>query len=270
MRSRFMRFNALITFSLVFVLSTAAFADTIRLKDGSIVKGRITTFGGGKFVVTVGEGTRRKEMSFMADEVESIQFDQRLGSTTASNSVSQPVSNAKYIPPTQPARKSPQVVTTDTPTRPPASVSPTKPQLKSDPVAAVKPSYSGVKPIEIAVSVQADNTSNGWTNSGWVVKKGQKITISGDGEISLGGGKTTGPSGSYDIEDAAKLLKSVPTGALIAVIGDDNNDFIYIGTSREFTASRDGALFLGVNEGNLSDNSGKFSVKVEIDPNMGG
>ena len=66
-----------------------------------------------------------------------------------------------------------------------------------------------------------------------------------------------------------KLLKNVATGALIAVIGDDNNDFIYVGSSREFTATRDGALFLGINEGNLNDNSGSYNVKIEILPDDG-
>lgn len=61
-------------------------------------------------------------------------------------------------------------------------------------------------------------------------------------------------------------MRAVATGALIAVIGDDNNEFIYIGASREFTAQRDGALFLGLNEGNLDDNTGAFDVKVEILP----
>ena len=56
----------------------------------------------------------------------------------------------------------------------------------------------------------------------------------------------------------------MPTGALIAVIGDDNNDFIYIGELCEFTAARDGALYLGVNEGDLSDNKGSYDVKIEI------
>ena len=46
----------------VFVLLSAAFvstfADTIRLKDGSVIKGKIVSFGGGKFVVAVGEGGR--------------------------------------------------------------------------------------------------------------------------------------------------------------------------------------------------------------------
>ena len=59
------------------------------------------------------------------------------------------------------------------------------------------------------------------------------------------------------------------TGGLIAVIGDNNNDFIFIGDSREFVATHDGALFLGVNEGNSEDNSGAFDVKIEIEPEVG-
>ena len=274
MQSRSTRLRALFSFLLIFAFSAAMFADTVRLKDGSIIKGRIVSFGGGKFVVAVGDGTRRKELSFLADEVESIQFDQVLANTTAGTRVSPPVSssNARYVPPaTLPARTTPQVVTTE-PTKLPQTVAstPVRPQLKTDAPDSARPAGAGVRPVEIAVNVLADNTANGWTNSGWVVKKGQRIRISGDGEISLGGGKTTGPSGSYDIEDSTKLLKSVPTGALLAVIGDDNNDFIYVGSSREFVATRDGSLFLGVNEGNLSDNSGKFSVKIEIDPASGG
>jgi hypothetical protein len=112
--------------------------------------------------------------------------------------------------------------------------------------------------------VLADNTANGWTNSGWVVKKGQRIRIVGDGRVSLGNGRYTTASGISSLADNDKLLKNVATGALIAVIGDDNNEFIYIGANREFVADRDGALFLGVNEGNLDDNSGAFEVKVEI------
>jgi hypothetical protein len=285
MQTRSRRFKPLLTLALVCAISTMAFADTIFLKDGTMVKGRITSFGGGKFVVTVGDGTRRKEMSFTADEVESIQFDRTsVPSTTASHTTEPaPSSNARYIPPPQSSKPIPKVITTDsTKVMPsdtpkasksdtakvpsPVRTTPTQSQPRNEPAATARPPVSGAKPIEIAVNVLADNTSNGWTNSGWVVKKGQKIRITGDGEISLGGGKKTGPGGSYEIDDSSKLLKSVPTGALIAVIGDDNNDFIYIGGNREFTATRDGSLFLGVNEGNLNDNSGKFSVKVEIDP----
>src|SRR5690606_30732615 len=79
---------------------------------------------------------------------------------------------------------------------------------------------STTKPIEVSVKVLADNTSNGWTNSGWVVRKGQRIRITGSGEISLGKGNKSTPGGVYELEDETKLLKAVPTGALIAVIGD--------------------------------------------------
>ena len=58
-------------------------------------------------------------------------------------------------------------------------------------------------------------------------------------------------------------MPTMPTGGLIAVIGDDNDDFIFIGSSKEFIAQRDGALFLGVNEDNLGDNSGNYEASVE-------
>ena len=65
--------------------------------------------------------------------------------------------------------------------------------------------------------------------------------------------------------DSDKLMRNQPTGGLIAVIGDDNDDFIFVGRSRDFVAQRDGVLFLGVNEGNLSDNSGLFEIVIEAE-----
>jgi hypothetical protein len=65
--------------------------------------------------------------------------------------------------------------------------------------------------------------------------------------------------------DGGKLMRNEPTGALIAVIGDDNDGFLLIGDQREFIAERDGVLFLGVNEGNLSDNNGTFDVVIEAE-----
>ena len=123
-----------------------------------------------------------------------------------------------------------------------------------------------MQPISWTVNVLANNTSNGWTNTGWVVKKGQRIKITGSGTVSLGNGRTAEAFGSTTYDDPNKLLKRAATGALIAVIGDDNDDFIYIGGEREIVATRDGALFLGINEGNLDDNSGSFNVKVEVIP----
>jgi hypothetical protein len=64
-------------------------------------------------------------------------------------------------------------------------------------------------------------------------------------------------------------MRNQPTGGLIAVIGDDNDDFIFIGATRDFVAQRDGVLFLGVNEGNLSDNSGVYDAVIEAEAATG-
>ncbi|MFT3744553.1 MAG: LecA/PA-IL family lectin [Pyrinomonadaceae bacterium] len=231
---------------LIATLSVVSFGDTLRLKDGSIIKGKITGFGGGKFTVAIGDGARKKQMTFGANEIESIVFDApQLNDTGDRNATYNPsVSDKPLMIPAK-------VVTDDQPVR-----------QTSNPSRSTEP----MKPIEWKVKVLADNTANGWTNSGWVVRKGQRIRVTGDGKISLGRGNSTSPAGSASLNDEQKLLKNVATGALIAVIGDDNNDFIYIGAEREFIATRDGALFLGINEGYLDDNSGSFNVKIEIIP----
>lgn len=236
--------RGLIVSVLILTLAGLAVADTIRLKDGSIIKGRIVAFGGGKFVVAIGDGSRKRELTFISDEVDSISFDD--SQTAVTNR------NAAYKEP----------VIKDDPVSSPRVV------IGGDP-APIRSSGEKMKPIEWQVKVTADSTANGWTNTGWVVKKGQRIRITGSGKVSLGKNQTSPPSGVASIDDSQKLLKNVATGALIAVIGDDNNDFIYIGATREFTATRDGALFLGINEGNLDDNSGTFNVKIEIIPDTG-
>ncbi len=225
---------------LVFSISAMAFADTIRLKDGSIIKGKIVSFGGGRFVVAVGS----RQLNFSASEVESITFD--ADSMPSSNVKASNDNNSTII----------TVGQNSTPANPPA------PTVKVNQNTSEKSS----KPIEIGVKVLADNTSNGWTNSGWVVRKGQRIRISGAGRVSLGGGRFAAPGGVASLPDAGKLMAQESTGGLIAVIGDNNNEFIFVGETKEFVAQRDGALFLGINEGNLDDNSGVFDVKIEISP----
>lgn len=249
---RSMTFRFICSLFLITSLVAMGFADTIRLKDGSILKGKIVSFDSGKFVVAIGEGSRRRQLSFMSSEIASIEFGSPTGPPQLSAAANR---TASYQEPV--TNVPPRVIVTDNAGR--------------TNTMTTKPAASGekMKPIEWQIKVLADNTSNGWTNTGWVVKKGQRIRVTGDGKISLGKGQTSTPSGVASINDDQKLLKNVATGALIAVVGDDNNDFIYVGAEREFTATRDGALFLGVNEGNLNDNSGSYNVKVEIVPNDG-
>ena len=320
-------FRGIVLTAVLILISVTAFADTIRLKDGSIIKGKIVRFSGGTFSVEIGEGARMRKMTFSVDDVESISFDSPMFPTNTAR-VNQPkdpiVKVSDNLPtssqprvitsdPTPPRNNdnnsqstatstNPRVVTTDsTPVKknetaktdtssepqavedpdpaPVTKVPASQPQKSSPPAknpttqpkvsAPSKSTAAGADPIELNIKVLADNTANGWTNSGWVVKKGQRIHITADGQVSLGKGKLSSASGLPDLADDGKLLKAAPTGALIAVIGDDNNDFLYIGSEREFTASRDGTLFLGVNEGNLDDNAGSFAVKVQILPTGG-
>jgi len=242
-------FRVFCSLCLTLSLTAAVFADTIRLKDGSIIKGKIVSFGGGKFVVAVGS----RQLNYSAREVESIQFEVDSMPTNA---------NASANIPTVRTDKNSTVITVgqnSKPNNPPVSTAKVSPNQNNN----------SLKPIEISVKVLGDNTSNGWSNTGWVVSKGQRIRISGTGRVSLGGGRYTTPDGIASLSDKDKLMARESTGGLIAVIGDNNNDFIFIGDSKEFIATRDGALFLGVNEGNLDDNSGVFDVKIEITPESG-
>jgi hypothetical protein len=247
---------------LITVLSVFALADTIRLKDGSTIKGTIVSFTNGKFEILIGAGERQRKMTFFADEIESIQFDSKAlpvaGTKPASRGYST-VSDGDSTIITVGSSKTPNPLPNKR-----VILNPTK-----TPLPTVTNTDTGVKPIQIKVKVLADNTANGWTNAGWVVRKGQRIKITGTGKVSLGNGRYAGPKGITTLPDENKLISDKATGGLIAVIGDDNNDFVFIGDSMEFVATRDGALFLGVNEGVLADNSGAFDVTIEIDPRIG-
>lgn len=263
LKSKFLR----LIFTLILLLSVSlmVFADTIRLKDGSIVKGRVIGFKDGQFVIVIGEGSRQRQMTFYSDEIDAIEFESsslpttRISNQTANNST-QPKTNPTPIPTSTPANNNVKVINqpdSTAKTNPPQTI-PTS--SKSNDVRSA---------VQLNAKVLADNTGNGWTNTGWVVKKGQKIKISGTGRISLGNGRYSTPSGIATLPDNTRIVKNKPTGGLIAVIGDDNNDFIFIGSSYEFVAQRDGTLFLGVNEcdGCLDDNTGAFEVAIEVYPN---
>jgi len=251
--------NILRTFySLTLILAFFApvVADTIRLKDGSVIRGQVIGFKDQQFTVLIGSGAqgRRSRTLIYMEDVESIEFD---SATTAavsalSNDDAPPTrsTNSTSVPVYQPPRSNP---TSDT-NRIPSRTNTTQPPPASSPTF-----------FTIKVAVRADNSNNGWTNSGLVVRQGQRLRISSTGRVSLGGGRFSTASGMSGIPDSNKLMRSEATGALIAVIGDDNDDFLLIGTRRDFVAQRDGVLFLGVNEGNLNDNTGTYDVVIEAE-----
>jgi hypothetical protein len=260
-------FTPLVAFLLTLCLSTVALADTIRLKDGSVIRGQVIAFNNQQFTVLVGAGSRgrRSQITIYMEDVESIEFESA-GTATFPSGTSTTDTGQTTRPP---VNTQPQT------TRPPVQQPPpaTRPQPDDDDTGATQPSGSQQpssqgSPMFIPVfnsRVRADNAANGWTNSGLVARRGQRIRINASGRVTLGGGRVSTPTGLAGVQDNEKLMRSYPTGGLIAVIGDDNDDFIFIGNRREFIAQRDGVLFLGVNEGNLSDNTGAYEVVVEAE-----
>jgi hypothetical protein len=239
-------------FALVLALFIPAFADTIRLKDGNVIRGQVIGFKDQQFTVLVGSGAqgRRSRTLIYVEDVESIEFDS--ATTAAAATLSN--DEAQTSDTTAPVSEAPR------------STQP-QPDTSRIPARTTPQSAPGTSPtfFTIKVAVRADNANNGWTNSGLVVRKGQRLRISSTGRVSLGGGRFSTPAGMSGPPDNDKLMRNEATGALIAVIGDDNDDFLLIGTRRDFVAQRDGVLFLGVNEGNLSDNTGTYDVVIEAE-----
>src|SRR5215216_5573559 len=64
--------------ALVFALGGVALADTIRMKDGQVIRGQIVAFRDQQFTVLIGSargGNRRSRITLYMEDVESIEFD---------------------------------------------------------------------------------------------------------------------------------------------------------------------------------------------------
>jgi len=248
-------FRSFLMLALAVAASLPVLADTIRLKNGSVIRGQIVGFKSEQFTIVVGNGARGRtsRITVYMEDVESIEFDSAGNASNSSGSSDDNANNntqPNYQPPTN--------------NQPPANTQPSNTQPSNNQPAS---NSSGAAPtfFKINVRVRGDNASNGWTNTGLVVRRGQRLRITASGRVSLGNNRFATPDGLPNIPDRDKLMRNQPTGGLIAVIGDDNDDFIFVGRGRDFVAQRDGVLFLGINEGNLSDNSGLFEVVIEAE-----
>lgn len=298
-----MRKFLLLSLISVVVIASTALGDTIHLKNGSVLKGKVTSFADDQFVVILDTGSSRylsKAMVYIGD-VARIEFDSGAAnpadpSSAATEPVEAPPRMIKdtqrretktRIPDpsetpvrTQPAEPQPretgppETQTAPPPVREPEPAQPEKPTVTTPaPVNAPPASETSdserpprkpllpVKTMTVDVAAKKD-----WTSSGLIVKRGDHLRVTASGTITLDpvSGRTCGPEGISDLVDPKKLMPDQPTGALIAVISSDNDDFIFLGRSGEFTATRDGLLFLSVNEGLLSDNVGAFKAVVEV------
>jgi hypothetical protein len=264
--------------AVVFALGAAALADTIRMKDGQVIRGQIVAFRDQQFTILIGSargGSRRSRMTLNMEDVESIEFDGADGGDATGTP-----DTSTYNPPAEPTRTQPAPSPTprrEEPRQTSNSGGQRPPTLGNDagrntpantPTTSPTPARGGGDSpfFPVRVRVRADNSANGWTDSGLMVRKGQRLRITATGRVSLGEGRFSTPTGLPRVVDTEKLMRSENTGTLIAVIGDDNDEFIAVGANREFYAPRDGRLFLGVNEGKLEDNTGSYDALIEVEP----
>ncbi len=275
------------------VAAQTAQADTIHLKNGSVLKGKVTSFADDQFIIMLDTGSGRflsKAMVYMGD-VARIEFDSapaspiepvvpatqpesspRASETPARDTKARNTGNPSETPArtqpveTPPREVGPPVETQPTPTEAaqpekPAVTNPPPVTENSDSDRLSRKPLVAIKTVTVDVAAKKD-----WTSSGLIVRRGDRLRVTASGTVTLDpvSGRTSGPEGISDLADPKKLMPDQPTGALIGVISSDNDDFIFIGRSSEFTAMRDGLLFLSVNEGVLTDNLGTFKAVVEV------
>ena len=262
--------------ALAAALVAPALADTIRLRDGTTVRGQIIGYKDQQFTVLIGAGARgrRSRMTVLMEDVESIEFDNPFGTADGGNNNSgqspagrttgneavydDDTNNSDAASPAQQPRTQPTIRPTPQPQQPRAS----QPAADTGTGRA-----GGGSSLFIPIRVRVDPKSNesGWVSSGFTVRAGQRLRVSASGRITLSNGLSTTPTGLPRVNDTDKLLPNVATGSLIGVIGDDNNDFITLSSGQEFVARRDGILFLGINTGRLTTTAGAFDVTIEAE-----
>ncbi len=100
-----------------------------------------------------------------------------------------------------------------------------------------------------------------WIDSGVDVRRGERVRVSATGVITLGRARVT-PDGLQRTDPTAPL-PNANEGELIGAISDDPRaPIMELGSAREFTADRDGRLYLTVNRGSFADARGAFTVQL--------
>ena len=246
----------------IVLLSSLVLADTIKLKDGSVYKGKVVSYNQRKFTIIIYVGSSSSQHVIPVEEIESVEFD--ASDTGAPRSLSTAIIAEANPPRTEkprvePPANQPRVTEPSTTTEAketPANTAPTANSGTLNPETGEAPGILAERSVSIAAAAD-------WTSTEVRVQRGQRVSITASGEVDLGNNQRSSPAG-IALNDTRKLMLNRPTGGLIAVIGDDNDDFVFIGNSSEFTATHSGVLFLSVNEGNLKDNNGSYIAKIKV------
>jgi hypothetical protein len=115
-------------------------------------------------------------------------------------------------------------------------------------------------------TVQVALESN-WIDTGVDLRRNEKVQINASGTILAGRARIT-PDGLRSTDPNSPLPRA-PEGMLIGAIGDDRNSpILELGSTREFTADRDGRLYLTANRGSYTDARGNFTVVIRSERDL--
>src|ERR1044072_1719538 len=146
-------FRLLLALALVLAVAAPLLADTIRLKDGSVIRGQVIGFKDQQFTILIGGNARgrRGQTTVYVEDVESIEFDANNGNSGNPSTIDE--STARNNPPPTMSRPS-------SPVREPDNTTSDR-SIDTSPVSSsATPTFFTIK-----VGVRADNANNGWTNS---------------------------------------------------------------------------------------------------------
>lgn len=109
---------------------------------------------------------------------------------------------------------------------------------------------------------------NAWVQSPIQVRSGQRVRVEATGTVTLDGRPNITPEGFPGQRSRNMPMPNQNAGALIARIGF-NSPPLYVGSSGEIIADRDGILYFAVNYPKTAGSRGAFAVRVSLDRRVG-
>lgn len=67
--------SLVVCFAVLSLYEVAALADTVKLRDGSVLKGKVISYNQRRFVIVVKIGNTTSQHDIPVEEVESVEFD---------------------------------------------------------------------------------------------------------------------------------------------------------------------------------------------------
>lgn len=130
---------------------------------------------------------------------------------------------------------------------------------QAQPTLAGGETRRGMGDPQATVRVEANQR---WTDTGLIVRRGERLSFSTSGTISFGKDMNAGPDGNKDLPPRSGYpVRSMPVGGLIGQIG--NGEPFPIGsTMTPIDMPGSGRLMLGINDDDYRDNTGAFDVNI--------